>query len=1070
MIHIITFIPILLAAFIAVSALISGKRKFTTWLFILINISLSGTLCFQNLIFILHDYGYATLCERIAFVFATNVFAAGFCYTLYSPNNSFKLSLRPAIAIFAFCELLASTAFIGDFTIRKITIINGALVRDDGPLYLIFGVFTGICILAILIIPFVKYRREKNPYYRLSIKYEIFGYIAPSIFGIVTTVVMPLIFGNTSLFRVGPALASIAFLLSLYYATQSDELLDFSGFLRKIYYYLLFGALITLPPLAIVMLGKTYFNLLPPDWIYFLLATSLILFAFYFDFLKSILRGYVERYENTLKAKADVYIAELESITSIRELAESVTRFFARLFETEHCALFVYHEETRQFDLMGISNDSDMETMLRATAFQRELDHDTLFRIFLLMDAVVYRDRLAADSLGLSGEDIRFFEGAMARGWYYILMPLKYNNRLLGFVGLGRKINRRSFSSAELDICARLQKAIAMSVSNALMFASLIEKVNEMNTLNRLNLSNQDKHTRQSVIRLVIDTLLRQLPYARISFFEVEFLENRISLVTSASDDLFNPRLKRGLTVAIGQGHIGEVVFQSKPVRRNLASTGEGARKTSLERHLHSTAYAMLPVQHSGVPVGMLLFEMFDSKAEIKRDAIRYLQLLAQHIGSILENFEMYHDIKNQVASLKIITEAAFSLSRSLDVEKLTREILEILKKSFALDHTGVFFNNSGLEQLHKGIAIAASAKEEKLFGRLRFRTNDEGNPFAEPLKEGKPKVIEDTSRISHNLIREVAGRWGKGLAIFPVLIRSRPAAALTISFDPSKKKLTAEMQSVIASLTNFYATALENARSFHKVETINANLEKLVEDRTREAESERKKSDSLLLNILPKEIADDLKVSGESKPTYYADVTVLFTDFVGFTQIAESMSAEELVNELNVCFRAFDAICEKHHLEKLKTIGDAYMAAGGLPLPNDTHPVDVVAAGLDIVSFMGDLRRKKSLAGKPFWELRCGVHTGPVVAGVIGSKKFAYDIWGDTVNMASRMESSGIKGKVNISAETFERVRDAFVCEHRGQVEAKRKGRVDMYLVLGKAEHPAAYPAGVAGTVSEPA
>jgi class 3 adenylate cyclase len=1051
MINIITFIPILLASFIATSAIIRGKRKFTTWLFIALNISLAGTLCFQNLIFILHEYGFATICERIAFVFASNVFAAGLCYTLYSPNNAFRLSKRPAVAVFAFAELLASTAFIDGITIRKIAILDGALVREDGPVYVVFGAFTILCILVILVLPFVKYRRERNPYYRLSIKYEIFGYIAPSIFGIISTVVMPLVFGNTSMFRVGPALASIAFLLAIFYATQSDDLLDFSGFLRKIYFYLLYGALITLPPVAILLLARNYFPSLSADLVYLFFAFGLILFAFYFDFLKSILRGYVERYENTLKSKSDVYIAELESMNSARELAESVTRFFAALFEAEHSAVFVYHEETRQFDLMGISDTSEMETTLRATSFQRELDHDTLFRIFLLMDAVVYRDRLAADALGLDREDIQFFEGAMARGWYYILIPLKYNNRLLGFVGLGRKVNRRSYTSAELDTCARLQKAIAMSLSNALMFASLIEKVNEMNTLNRLNLSNQDKHTRRSVIRLVIDTLLKQLPYSRISFFEVEFLENRISLVDSVSDDLFNPRLKRGLTVAIGQGHIGEVIFQSKPIRRNLAGGADSGRKTSLEKHLHSTAYAMLPVQHSGVPVGMLLFEMFDSKAEVKREGIRYLQLLAQHIGSILENFEMYHDIKNQVASLKIITEAAFALSQTLDVEKLTREILGILKKSFSLDHAGVFFYNSGLEQLHKGIASASTRKEEDLYRRLRFRINDVGNPFLRPLKDSKPAVIQDSSKIEHALIRKVSSRWGRGLAIFPIQIRSKPAAALTISFDPQQKKFSADMQSIISSLTNFYATALENARSFHKVETINANLEKLVEDRTHEAESERRKSDALLLNILPKEIADDLKIAGESKPSYYADVTVMFTDFVGFTQIAESMSAEELVDELNVCFRAFDAICEKHQLEKLKTIGDAYMAAGGLPMPNDTHPLNVVAAALDIVSFMEDLRRQKSLEGKPFWELRCGVHTGPVVAGVIGAKKFAYDIWGDTVNMASRMESSGVKGKVNISSETFDRVRNEFLCEHRGQVEAKRKGKVDMYLVLGR-------------------
>lgn len=1051
MIHFITFIPIALAAAIAVKMLTREGKNLVEWLFTILNVSLAGTLCFQNLIFILHDYGYAVVCERIAFVCATNVFASGLCYTLYSPRNIFGLTRKWLYGIFALAEALAVTAFVDDITIHEIKVVDGVLIRNDGPVYAAFAAFTGMAIVTIMTVPFLKYRRENNPYYRLLLKYEMFGYIGPAVFGIVTTVLFPMVFGNTSLFRIGPALATTAFLLSLYYATQSNDLLDFSGLLKNIYFYLLFSILLFAPAYVIVFMIRRYFADLTGDALFAVLALGLTVFIFYYRTLDRVLKGFIERYEIQLRRRAEVYVSSLESVTSTRELADSATNFFVELFNCEHNALYVFHEEMRRFDLAGISDDNNMELVVRTGAFLREIDHDTLFRIFLMYDRVIYRDRLTVETGGFSAEDVTFLEELFRKGWYNVICPLKFNNRLLGFMALGRKMDRKPYSSAELEICEKVQRALSMALSNALMFAELVEKVNEMNTLNRLSLTNQEKHTRTSVIGMVIETLLAQLPYERVSYFEVEFLENRIALVASVSADFFHGRLKRGLTVSVGRGYIGDVVYQSKPIRRNQLQTEMSVKRTQLERHLGCSAYAMMPVLHSGVPVGVLLFEQFDNKSEIKREAVRYLQLLTQHVGSLLENFEMYHDIKTQVASLKIITEAAFTLSQSLDIERVTREILLILKKSFALDHAGVFFYNSGLGQLHKGIAIATSAREEKLFARLRFDAASSGNPFSGALSEGKPVVIEDTSKIDHNLIREASSRWGKGLCIFPIMIRSKPAAALTISFDPQKKKLTAEMQSVINSLTNFYATALENARSFHKVETINANLEKLVEDRTREAETERQKSEVLLLNILPKEIADDLKLTGESKPTYYSDVTVLFTDFVGFTQIAESMSAEELVGELNVCFRAFDSICEKHNLEKLKTIGDAYMAAGGLPMPNDTHPGDVVAAALDIVNFMEDLRRQKSAEGKPFWELRCGIHTGSVVAGVIGSKKFAYDIWGDTVNMASRMESSGVKGKVNISAETFERVGEDFVCEYRGQVEAKRKGKVDMYLVLGR-------------------
>lgn len=210
----------------------------------------------------------------------------------------------------------------------------------------------------------------------------------------------------------------------------------------------------------------------------------------------------------------------------------------------------------------------------------------------------------------------------------------------------------------------------------------------------------------------------------------------------------------------------------------------------------------------------------------------------------------------------------------------------------------------------------------------------------------------------------------------------------------------------------------------------------------------EKKRSDELLLNILPEETAEELKLTGTAQPKSFDLITVMFTDFKGFTQLSEKLSAKELVNEINECFSAFDHIMSKYGVEKIKTIGDAYMAAGGLPTPNDTHPIDVVKAALDVQKFMEDHKAKKIAAGQLFFEIRIGVHTGPVVAGIVGVKKFAYDIWGDTVNTASRMESSGEIGKVNISGTTYEKVKHKFDCIHRGKIQAKGKGEIDMYFV----------------------
>ncbi len=208
---------------------------------------------------------------------------------------------------------------------------------------------------------------------------------------------------------------------------------------------------------------------------------------------------------------------------------------------------------------------------------------------------------------------------------------------------------------------------------------------------------------------------------------------------------------------------------------------------------------------------------------------------------------------------------------------------------------------------------------------------------------------------------------------------------------------------------------------------------------------------ESLLLNILPAEVARELQDKGAATPRDYQSVSVLFTDFKDFSRIAEGLSPNDLVTELNKYFQEFDNIIERHNLEKIKTIGDAYMCAGGIPTGNITHPLNVVEAGMEMQAYMeaqNTIRKEKGMAN---WGLRVGIHTGPVVAGVVGRKKYAYDIWGNTVNIASRMESNGEVGKVNISSATYELVKDVFKCEYRGKISAKNIGEIDMYFIDSK-------------------
>lgn len=222
------------------------------------------------------------------------------------------------------------------------------------------------------------------------------------------------------------------------------------------------------------------------------------------------------------------------------------------------------------------------------------------------------------------------------------------------------------------------------------------------------------------------------------------------------------------------------------------------------------------------------------------------------------------------------------------------------------------------------------------------------------------------------------------------------------------------------------------------------------IEKQKKLIEEEKEKTEKLLLNILPEETVEELKSKGKATARQYRLASIMFTDFKSFTKIAEETDPQDLVAELDRYFIKFDEIIEKYDIEKIKTIGDAYMCAGGIPIRNKSNPIDIVLAGLEIQRFMEQDFKDKAEKGEKGWGLRIGIHTGEIIAGVVGIKRFAYDIWGDSVNIASRVEASSGVGKVNISGATYALVKEFFDCEYRGKVKAKNKGHIDMYFVHG--------------------
>lgn len=328
-----------------------------------------------------------------------------------------------------------------------------------------------------------------------------------------------------------------------------------------------------------------------------------------------------------------------------------------------------------------------------------------------------------------------------------------------------------------------------------------------------------------------------------------------------------------------------------------------------------------------------------------------------------------------------------------------------------------------------KGLNLATTYGLKEQISHAYLQLSDiqkaNGNPD-EALVLYKNHVVYKDSLHNHETIQQMADTRSE----FEIAMKQREIDGL------NNQKANQKIM-VIAIVIALFLMSLLAIGLFHRF--------RFIQKTNLIIEKEMNRSDHLLYNILPLETAQELKECGKVKAKKFESVTVLFTDFKEFTLHSEHLSPEKLVASVNFYFSKFDEIIGKYGLEKIKTIGDSYMCAGGLPFPCHNHPVKIVLAAFEIVEFMEEVKLSKKHDFAHF-DIRIGVNTGPVVAGVVGSKKFAYDIWGDAVNIASRMETNCESGKINVSENTYEKIKENFDCEYRGEIQAKNKGRLKMY------------------------
>jgi class 3 adenylate cyclase len=383
-----------------------------------------------------------------------------------------------------------------------------------------------------------------------------------------------------------------------------------------------------------------------------------------------------------------------------------------------------------------------------------------------------------------------------------------------------------------------------------------------------------------------------------------------------------------------------------------------------------------------------------------------------------------------------VFAEIGKEITANLNIKDIVKNVFNYIKSSMNVDELQVMFSkgdNSVLIHVDHNNLVNEDLTEDGM----------KSNHLMTWVIENKKEVMlneaqEDYTQYVFEPIVSKSGNKIGAVMCVPMSMHNENIGAIAVSSKQNNVYNKYHLE-FIRTLGSYLTVALDNA-----------SIHEQLNDTKQIIEEEKGKSEKLLLNILPEEIAEELKQKGGAEARSFDHGTILFSDFRDFTEASERLTPKELIAELNFCFIAFDEMCDKHNVEKIKTIGDSFMAAGGIPVASKESTRNTVLLGIDMADFILNRIVEREKEGKIPFHMRVGINTGSVVAGIVGKKKFQYDIWGDAVNIASRMESHGTIGQVNISQQTYDIIKDdsQFAFEHRGKVQAKGKGEIDMYYV----------------------
>jgi predicted ATPase/class 3 adenylate cyclase len=438
------------------------------------------------------------------------------------------------------------------------------------------------------------------------------------------------------------------------------------------------------------------------------------------------------------------------------------------------------------------------------------------------------------------------------------------------------------------------------------------------------------------------------------------------------------------------------------------------------------------------------VYKRWGAQAKLKQMESHYIELRGGG-GAEWQSQLLDEPVNRQAANvdLETVLKASVALSGEIILPKLLKKMMQIIMENAGAQNGFLVMEKEGEKYIEA--EIKADSEDVKILQSIPVSGS-------ELLSEAvvcyvyltQETVILDEASKSELFGNDdfIKNNQCKSILCIPLMNMGKIQAVIYLANDLTSGAFTVKGVAVLKLLAGQMAISIENALFYNE-------LENKVMERTNELQVEKKKSDDLLLNILPEDVANELKQTGRTKPRSYEIATVMFTDFENFTSKSERLTPEELVNLIDTCFTKFDEIISKHKMEKIKTIGDSYLCVSGVPDQASHNAINAVGAAIEILDAIKEFRTGPD--GDNYFDIRIGIHTGPLVAGVVGDKKFAFDIWGDTVNTASRMEQNSETNKINISHTTYELVKEKYQCTYRGKKAAKNKGKIEMYFIENK-------------------